>query len=165
LGGGKGGRPGQPELIRLRPSPRLQCFVTTAAESGLEAQEAVQLGLEHALCLRDAGRFAADVEAGRHLLVRAASKARPVHAMVPAQATYVRKLTTKRPIGALDVAEGLQVRVPDRVLCRARAALPEHSLHAAIVEEMIAWEIAAILCGRTMNEWALLHLLEDGLGE
>lgn len=161
LGGGRRSEPGQPEQIRLHPSPRLEHFVATAAESGLEAHEAVRLGLEHALCLKDAGRFAADVEAGRHLLVRAASRARPVHAMVPAQAAYVRRLTTKRRVTALDVTQGLLVQVPDRLICRARATLPENSLHAEVVEEMISWEVAAMLCGRTMGEWALLHLLKD----
>jgi len=159
-GGGEGGVPDGPELLRLRPSPRLQRFVTVAAEAGLAAEEAVRFGLEHALCLRDAARFAADVEAGRRLLVRAATGARAVRAMSPAQAAHVRRLTTRRAVPVIEVTDGLVARVPDRILARARTGLPESSLHGEMVEEMISWEIAATLCGRTMGEWALLHLLE-----
>ncbi|HSK49692.1 MAG TPA: hypothetical protein VK889_04260 [Solirubrobacterales bacterium] len=161
LTGGEGGAPSGPELLRLRPSPRLERFVTVAAEAGLDAEEAVRLGLEHALCLGDAARFAADAESGRQLLARAAARARPVRAMSPPQAAYVRRLTAGRPVAPADVRDGLAARVPDRILARVRASLPESSLHEEMVAEMVSWEVAATLCCRTMGEWALLRLLEE----
>lgn len=81
--------------------------------------------------------------------------------MPPEQAAYVRRLATRRPIPVLDVAAGLSVEVPGKILSRARGTISESSLREDVVDEMLAWEIAATLSARTMGEWALLHLLED----
>lgn len=154
-----GGEGDAPEALRLEPTARLQRFLDAAAERGLDADAAIRLGLERALCLRDAARFAADVEAGRMTLNRAAGRARAQREMTPGQAVYLRTLAARRPVPARDVGDGLAAAVPERVLSRVDGSLSQGGLHSGVVEEMISWEIAATLSARTMNEWALLQLL------
>jgi hypothetical protein len=52
----------------------------------------------------------------------------------------------------------LVVSVSQRTLTRARHEVPESALHSGIVEEMIAWEIAARFEGRPLGEWAVMIL-------
>jgi hypothetical protein len=151
-------RPPGPEGFRLAPSPRLAGFVEAAARTGLEAPDAVRLGLERALVLADAARLGFGVEAARGLLDRAAARVRPRQPLPAVQARYVRALTVPRPVPAVDVSDGLAVTVPDRLSIRAAGHVRPVDLHPAAVPEMVAWETAAALEGRTMGEWALAVL-------
>lgn len=146
------------ERLRLPPSPRLTAFVAAAAEAGLGPSEATRLALERALALADAGVFPFDVEVARRRLRRAAKEAHPCRPLTPAQAAYMRTLSPARPRPPINVSAGLVVELPDRVLTRSRDTVAEAALHAGAVPEMVAWEIAATLAGRTMGEWALRTL-------
>jgi hypothetical protein len=147
------------EHLHLPPSSRLNRFITTAAAAGLDPPDAVRLALERALALADAcSAFPIDIETSRLLLRRAAAVARPMRQLTTANSRYVRMLSARRPKPVGDLSEGLVVRLPDRVVTRARGELTELALHEGVVEEMISWEIAAMLEGRTMCEWALSTL-------
>jgi hypothetical protein len=145
------------EGIRLEPSQRLSDFLATAASSGVEAPDAVRMALERALALEDATRLTGDTESARRRLSRAASQARPRLEMGTRQAAWIRNLKVARQLDPPDASGGLVVAVPDRQMSRARA-VAQSSIRAAIVTEMIAWEVAAALEGRTMGEWALWTL-------
>lgn len=45
--------------------------------------------------------------------------------------------------------------ISDELLTQVRDTVPETSLHPGAVAEMLAWERAARLEGRTMLEWSL----------
>jgi hypothetical protein len=146
------------ERLLIPPSKRLREFVCSAAEAGLDAPDAVRLALERALALVDAAAFGLDMEAARGTLTHAAESAQASRPLTQAQAAYVRSLgkATARP--PAPVEEGLVVTLPDRVLTPARDTVSESAFQAAVVPEMLAWEIAAALEGRTMCEWALRTL-------
>jgi len=142
----------------LSPSPQLTSFIEAAARIGLGEAEAVCLGLERALLLRDVQLLGFDVESARKLLVAAAAAARPSRPLSGAEAAGVRELSARRPVVPVDTAQGLIVSISQRILSRARDTVPETALHAAGVEEMLAWELAARLEGRPMGEWGLKAL-------
>lgn len=147
------------EHLYLPPSSRLNRFVAAAAAAGLSPPVAVRLALERALALADAcAAFPIDVETSRLLLRRAAAVARPLRQLTTANSRYVRMLSTRQPKQVVDLREGLIIELPDRVVTRARGELTELALHEGVIEEMISWEIAAMLEGRTMCEWALSTL-------
>jgi len=151
-------QPNAAERIVLSPSSQLTSFIERAAQQGLDAPEAVRLGLERALLLLDAQFLDYDVESARRLLVQAAAAARPVQPLSGEEARRVRRLAARRPAPPADTAEGLTISVCQQILTRARRSLPENALHAGAVEEMLAWEIAAHLEGRSMGEWGLKAL-------
>lgn len=146
------------ELLSLAPSPRLQSFLEEAAQAGREPAEAVRLALERALVLHDACEFPFDVESARRHLRRAAAAARPQRELPPGVAAYLRELSAPRPCFPPRLESDLQVELPERLLIRARADIGESAFHAGAVAEMVSWEIAAVLEGRTMAEWSL-HVL------
>jgi hypothetical protein len=146
------------ERIMLSSSPQLTSFIERSAQLGLGAPEAVRLGLERALLLRDAQFLGYDVESASGLLLKAAAVARPAQPLSGEEARRVRRLSARRPASPADTAEGLTVSVYQQILTRARDVLPENALHAGAVEEMLAWEIAARLEGRPMGEWGLKTL-------
>jgi hypothetical protein len=146
------------EQLRLPASPRLTRFLETAARVGLDAPLAVRLALERALVLRDAQEFRMDVERIRRALSRAAAEARAVRPLGARQATYVRGLFRECPRSSVVVGESLSVAISDNLLTQVRDAVPETALHQGVVGEMLAWERAAALEGRTMMEWALKTL-------
>jgi hypothetical protein len=147
------------EVLRLEPTARLQAFLQAAASHGLGTHDAVRLGLERALCLRDASGVAIDVETARRILGEAARGARPSRGLAEGQAAYLRALGAGRPAPRRDVVAGIGIEVPERVLSRVEGSIGQGVLHEGVVEEMLSWEIAAVLDARTMNEWALLQLL------
>jgi len=148
------------EVLELPASPHLESFVRAAARAGLDAERGVCLGLERELVLRDAAVFGLEAETARRILRRAAVAARPRLAVPPQLAQRVRSLQMPRPRAAIDVSEGLLVTVPDRLLARVPGQIPASALRQAAVPEMVGWEIAATLQGRTMGEWALRALAE-----
>jgi hypothetical protein len=143
------------EALYVPGSERLQHFVDAAAIAGLGPDDAIRLGVERGLVLLDLGRLGRGLNGTRRLLRTAAQEARPEMALAPATAAWVRLLSMARPVPAANVGEGIVVRLPDRLLCRASDGLDARSLRAEVVAEMVAWERAAALNGRTMGEWAL----------
>ena len=146
------------EALSVPRSPRLENFLRDAAAAGLEATAAIRLGIERALVLREGQLFNLDVESVRRRLRAAASGSRPCQALPPSEAAYVRELSARRPVALGEISDPLSVELPAALLTRARGVVAEASLHAGAVEEMIAWEIAARLEGRSMSEWALKTL-------
>jgi hypothetical protein len=144
--------------LTLPGSPHLQAFVDTAAANGLAAPHAVGLALERALLLADSQAFGIDIETVRRMLGAAAAAARAGRPLTDSQARYVRSLVAARPVASENVASGLTVTIPERVYTRAHGAVRTAMLHASAVSEMVAWEIAAALQGRTMGEWGLRSL-------
>jgi hypothetical protein len=148
------------ERLILPPSPRLTEFLEAAAQAGLEAAEAVCLALERALSLSDAAAFGLDAEDARRRLWQAARGAQARRALTPSQSAYIRRLQGAKPLPAADTSDGLVVALPDRVLTRVRDEIGERAIRRDVVEEMVSWELAATLEGRTLNEWALRTLAE-----
>lgn len=128
--------------------------------AGLDTQQAVQLGLERDLALRDSAAFGLEAETARLILRRAALAGRPRVALTPRLAERIRSLQMTKPHPETDAREGLLVAVPDRLLTRVRGRIPATALRPTAVPEMVSWEIAATLEGRTMGEWALRALAE-----
>lgn len=149
---------GRGDRLILRSTPRLQGLLDAAAQVGLEAPDALRLALERALVLADAGAFGLDAEGARCVLARAAAGARPRRPLTAVQAAYVRALTVGQPTASIALHGDLAITIPDRVLTRARGVVRLAALHADAVPEMVAWELAAALEGRTMGEWALKEL-------
>lgn len=153
------GTPHVEDRLHLRSTPRLRKFLHAAASAGLSPADAVRLALERALALEDACYgFPLDVESARRELRQAAARARPVRELTSTQASYVRALSAASVKPAYPLDDDLVVALPDRVITRARHDLTELALHEGVVAEMVAWEIAATLSGRTMGEWALSTL-------
>jgi hypothetical protein len=102
----------------------------------------------------DLSRLGPKLDSSHRLLWTAARKARADVALAPTTAAWVRQLSRARPVPIVSVRSGMSVRVSDRLLSRA-GEVTTRSLRAEAVPEMVAWEIAAALSGRTMSEWAL----------
>jgi hypothetical protein len=143
------------EQLRLAPSPRLTSFLEAAAQAGLDAPLAVRLALERAAVLRDGRDLRLDVARIRRTLSRAACGARATHQLSARQAEYVRTLYDERPRRPPSSAAGFNLVIPDELLTQVRDTVPETVLHPGAVAEMLAWERAARLEGRTMLEWSL----------
>jgi hypothetical protein len=146
------------EQLRLSPSPRLTSFLDAAAQAGLDAPLAVRLALERAAVLRDGRDLRLDVDRIRRTLGRTARGARAARQLSARQAEYVRMLYDERPRRPPVTAAGLNVVIPDELLTQVRDTVPETVLQPGAVPEMLAWERAARLEGRTMLEWALKAL-------
>jgi hypothetical protein len=146
------------EGIVLPPSARLEEFLARAADVGLSAPEAVRIAIERWLVLSDIGPFGLDVETCRRILGRESGCARASRQLTPRQASWVRKLCAGQPVPVAEAGAGLTVAIPGRLLTRAAGQVPARALHASVVAEMLSWEIAATLEGRTMGEWALRTL-------
>jgi len=157
----RGGGPPPPPGISLvvPPGPALDRFVAAAAAHGLAAPDAVRLALERELTLADSDGLGWARELTRHVLTTAAGSARARRALTPAQAAYVRSLTIGRPVRSVDVSQGLTVGLPERMRTRLAGPVPGGALDAGVVPEMVGWETAAALDGRSMAEWALKILL------
>lgn len=129
-------------------------FVQAAARNGMRICDAMRLAIEYELVLRDVCALGLDGEGARYALTRVARRARPSRPLGPESARYVRELRIGRTVR--EVASGsFSLVLPDRLACRLDGAVPLAIFDAAIVETMIAWELAATMDGRTMGEWAL----------
>ncbi len=146
---------GEERVLRLERSPRLERFAAAAADAGLDLPEGVRLALAQALALQDARVFGLDADTARRLLNRAAAGARAAQALGEGEAAYLRRLTSRIPKPAPALGPRLEVELDERTSTRVRGTITEAAIRPAVVEEMIAWEIAATLEGRTLGEWAL----------
>jgi hypothetical protein len=148
------------EKLLLEPSARLDRFAAASAALGLDTEEAVRLALEHALALEDAAALGLDVDGARRRLNRAAEGAQAQRPLGDEEAARVRRLGAAVPRPAQALPDGLTVSLPEGLLTRARDSLTESAIRPAVVAEMVSWQIAAALAGRTLGEWALRTLAE-----
>ncbi len=146
------------EQLSLTPSPRLALFFEAAAEVGLDVTLAVHLALERALVMLDGQRLRLDSERTRSLLNEASRDVRATCPLSAQQAAYVRLLYGGHKVPRTSIEQQLSVPVPDTLMTRARNAVSETALNEEAVPEMLAWERAARLEGRTMLEWSLVTL-------
>lgn len=135
----------------------LRALAEAAAAAGVEFELAVRLCVETALVrddLRPAGIDLAQLDA----LAAAAVVATRVDA---AGCAYLRRLTRREQASARPRALGdaVIVGLPARLSARLLAADLDDLLANADVESALAWEIAAVLDGRTISEWAPLAAL------
>jgi hypothetical protein len=149
---------GAPELA-LRPTPHLRRFLATAAEYGLAPGEAVRLGLEHQMALEDLEVLRVERGALRAILAAMAARARPSRGLADADADRVRRLVLASPLPEPELTGTLTFALPPRLWTRLEGLLSPELLDYRAVGEMIAWERAAILTGRTMGEWAFASAL------
>lgn len=142
--------------VSLRGTPELRRFLELSAAEGLSASLAVRLGLERALVLMDAQWLALDGRTARQMLCAHAARARVRRSLTTAESAYIRALYAKRPVRPLDAAaDTVSVCLPAQLVTRARTTVPARALDCSVVQEMLAWELAAALEARGMGEWAL----------
>lgn len=115
----------------------------------------MRLALERELALADADRLGLSREAARRWLSTAAAAARPRRALPSAQAAYVRALAVARPRPTRGTDPPLDVVLPEWLLTRTGGVVRAAVFDADVIDEMVAWELAAALEVRTMAEWAL----------
>jgi hypothetical protein len=149
---------GAEEQLCLTSSPRLVRFFEVAARVGLDVTLAVRLALERALVLVDGQSLRLGSEQVRRLLNEASEDARATCPLSAQQAAYVRLLYSGSQAPPVSIGGQLNVTLPDDLMTRARTTVSETALHEGVVAEMLAWERAASLEGRTMLEWALVTL-------
>jgi len=143
---------------RLAPTPVLKAFLTTAATAGIGSTQAVELAVERALALLDGQSLGLDVERVRSTLNQAACGARVTGALGPQAAGHLWALSGQTRAVAAFGEDGLTVELPERLLTRLRPGILPDCLTSRAVAEMVAWERAAVLEGRSMSEWAALTL-------
>jgi len=141
--------------LALRPGPRVRRFLSVAAQYGLAPDDSVRLAVEHHLALEDLQALRIEEGALRAMLGAVAARARPSSSLDAADAVRARRLSLARPLPALELTDQLTFALPSRLCTRLDGILPSELLDHRAVREMIAWERAAILAGRTMGEWAL----------
>ena len=125
---------------------------------GLENAEALRLGIERALVLVDADALLIDRRATRRLLCATARCATVHRPLTTERSAYVQRLMSAPAPTPKPRANPLTARLPQELIARAENVVPLSALSGEAVDEMIAWELAAVLSGRTMAEWALLTL-------
>jgi hypothetical protein len=133
----------------------LRALAAHAAELGLDLELALRLALETALATAELTALRVDLDA----LDRIAGGAAVDRTVDACHAAYLRRLTTAAPCDPVELdalfLAGLPVRLSTRLLSADLAEL----LAAADLERARAWEIAAVLDGRTISEWAPLTAL------
>lgn len=140
----------------LPADSRSEAFLSAAEHRGIAPAEAVRLAVERHLVLEDVGIFGLETAVARHLLQRAAERPRPSQPLTDELAADLRRLTVGGRPGAAPAH--LEVGLPDRLAVRARGRVRGCAFDPKAVGEMLSWEIAATIEGRTMSEWALKTL-------
>jgi hypothetical protein len=131
-------------------------FRIAAADANVDLELAVTLALERELTLVDAQTVGLADAFARPYLNRCAAEARVTRALTGPLSSYLRVLTGRAVAPAPLDRITLPVRLYPRVLAiRLSDALAPESL-----VEALAWERAAVLSGRLMSEWALIHLCQ-----
>ncbi|MFI5037541.1 MAG: hypothetical protein ACHP93_03600 [Solirubrobacterales bacterium] len=152
-------RPGdRRQTVRLGGDPSVAAFIVAAADIGLGVEQAVAIAAEHHLVLADADALDLPQSQTRLLLCAAACHAQAKLPLSPAAAAYLRELGTRsisRALGRTPVT----VAFPARLIERVPPSMLFTTLDPAAIPEALAWERAAVLAGRTMNEWAMFALL------
>lgn len=144
-------------LLSLPRTVAVERFLLAAAVHGLDIEQAARLAVERELVLADGDELGISRERTRNVLGRAAADARPSRPLSSHQAAYVRALSVVRPRrGRGEVVD--PVELPCHLLTRCGGRVRITAFDASVVGEMVAWERAAALEGRTMTEWALKRM-------
>jgi hypothetical protein len=143
---------------RLASTPALQAFLATAATAGIGTGQAVELAVERGLVLLDGQGLGLDVERIRSTLNRAARGARVTGGLGAKAAGHLWALSGEHRAVGVPSEDGLTLELPERLLTRLRPGILPDCLTSRAVAEMVAWERAAVLEGRSMSEWAALTL-------
>jgi hypothetical protein len=120
-----------------------------AAEAGVSVDVAGSLALEAGLLLGrrpDLGALTTDPDP-------------PGIALPEASARYLRSLTVARKPSRGAASHQRIVAVPVRLVPRLGACDVERTILTVDLELAISWEVAAVLAGQTMSEWAVERLL------
>ena len=133
----------------------LRALDEKSARAGLDLELALRLVTETALVCGDLTALAVPLAT----IDEAAAGAAVGRAVDPSHAAYLRRLTASPPrlpraLDALVVA-GLPTRLSTRLLAVDLAEL----IRGASLARARSWEIAAVLEGRTISEWASLTAL------
>jgi hypothetical protein len=139
----------------LPDHPRIEAFLDAAERHGLPREQAVRLAVERELVLSDAEACSLPPDSARYLLNRLAEVARPDRALPPARADYVRRLRIAARRDSRSARVERDIELPDTLAVRVADGVRLGAFDADAVHEMIAWEAAAAMAGRTMTEWAL----------
>lgn len=142
----------------LPASPALRALAEAALAAGIELELALRLCLERALVVADLRAVGVEVARLDSLAARACVSG----ALDAADCAYLRRLTRREDAGsARPLGDAIIVGLPSRLTARLLAAGPEELLERAglDVEAALSWEIAAVLDGRTISEWAPLAAL------
>jgi hypothetical protein len=151
-----------PGRVTLPRTPELQHFLRATADRGLDSSQALRLAIERALVLIDIDGLLLERSFARRLLCSVAKRAGVHRPLPPERAVYLRRLIAARPLPERECPDTLTVQLPQELLARARGVVPLTALGEDAIAEMIAWEQAAVLDGRTMAEWSLLALARPG---
>jgi hypothetical protein len=149
-------RPGErrePMLIHTEISTG---FRTAAAEFSIDAELAVTLALERVLTLDDASTAGVAIDVAQPYLNRRAAEAKVVRELTGPLSAYLQALTGRARFPRLESPVAVPVRLFPRVLSVDVGA----ALVPDILNEAVAWERAAVLSGRLMSEWALIHVAQ-----
>jgi hypothetical protein len=141
----------------LHPSPGLTRIATVASREGIDFELAARLCVESALAaadLRETGLNPA-------ILDRVALRARVVGELDDRDAAYLRRLVRVSPYAPAPTAAGVTVGLPLRLTARLLGASIDGLLEAADPVRAVAWELSALLEGRTISEWAPLAALRE----
>jgi hypothetical protein len=145
----------------LQATPALERVATVASRAGIDFDLAVRLCVESALAaadLRETGLEPA-------MLDRAALGARVGDELEDRDAAYLRRLVRVSPCAPRPTAAGATVGLPVRLTARLLGTSLDALLETTDPVRAVAWELSALLEGRTISEWAPLAALREVLAE
>lgn len=148
-------RPG--ELHELFPFSVPPAFRSAAAAAGAPTVLAVTTVVERELALDALGETEAGAVA--EALDRRAEVATVAGKIGPCASEYVRRLLSLLHGRHGELPEATVAFVPVRVADRLRATGYRPRLRPPALRPALCWELAAVLTGQTMAEWALLEVL------
>jgi hypothetical protein len=159
----RAGRPGdRREPWRLTVTNGLQEVRADAKEAQLELSLSVSLVVERRLILRDLARVGAS--GNEQLLDKAAREVVPATQLAPTSSAYLRSLNVGSDRLREEGDEVAIVSLPLRLVDRIREVWPPRPiLRKGELTGALSWEVAAVLRGLTMSEWAFLVALEGSV--
>jgi hypothetical protein len=133
----------------------LRALDTDAARAGFDLELALRLVTETALVIEDLELL--DVSFERLDALAAGATVRGT--VDPCHAAYLRRLTASSPRAPRDLDAFVVAGLPARLSTRLLAVDVPALVGRADLERARTWEIAAVLEGRTISEWAPLTAL------
>jgi hypothetical protein len=142
-------------------TPRLRALAAAAAALGVDLSLAVRVVIERELALGDLHALAVD-PAPLDGIARAAHVDRALDA---ASAAYVRRLSGGDGAEPRALGEQVTIGLPLRLSTRLSRAGALDALLGDAVGDALAWELAAVMQGRTISEWAALTALRGATSQ
>lgn len=81
------------------------------------------------------------------------------HELSGALGDYVRHLPERPPIAPTSLPSTMAVPVPVRLIDRARNLTVRDAVSSCSIDDLIRWELAAAVSGRTLTEWGYFAAL------